>query len=452
MASEQTVTPEKKRPINRLKTMYPLRAKVNEGYLAGAEAVKAGKPTAWSMYNFFLADIPMKAMDIEVLYPENYGAVVAALGPCREYLDIAEAESFPSHTCGYSRVTIGYTKRMMRDLGGEIPAEAPLGGMPKPLFLLARSMGCDVGVKWFQSLGRYMDVPVWCLEYPSPGVKESLRGDGIERAFQLQVEHTREFVAFLERLLDKKMDWDKFAKLTDTTIEIMRIWHEINELRKTKPCPMHSRDFWSVFPALGMLLGDINDTLKKVQDMYQEVKERVANHVSGLNIEEKYRLMFIELPPWHSLRFFDTLAERSWNFVVETYGYHPPPPIDLSAYHDPVERLVRFGLQVTLGLYGSCSRENISNFYIYPYLSFARDWKCDGVWVHPLRTCRSASLNLPSAATLLLERLKVPSLTIEGDIVDLTLFDPEDALRKAEPFEETMDHYRKLRKEEGFDW
>jgi hypothetical protein len=59
---------------------------------------------------------------------------------------------------------------------------------------------------------------------------------------------------------------------------------------------------------------------------------------------------------------------------------------------------------------------------------------------------------LPYVSNLLLERLKVPSLIIEGDIVDLRLFDPEDAMAKAEPFEETMEHYKKARKQEGFDW
>ena len=53
---------------------------------------------------------------------------------------------------------------------------------------------------------------------------------------------------------------------------------------------------------------------------------------------------------------------------------------------------------------------------------------------------------------MLLDRLKVPSLIIEGDIVDLRLFDADDALARAEPFEQTMDHYRSVRKKEGFDW
>jgi hypothetical protein len=55
-------------------------------------------------------------------------------------------------------------------------------------------------------------------------------------------------------------------------------------------------------------------------------------------------------------------------------------------------------------------------------------------------------------ADRLMKKLKVPSLVIEGDIVDLKLFDPAGALNKAETFEETMDYYKKVRKEAGFGW
>jgi hypothetical protein len=38
---------------------------------------------------------------------------------------------------------------------------------------------------------------------------------------------------------------------------------------------------------------------------------------------------------------------------------------------------------------------------------------------------------------------------IEGDIVDTKLFDPVSAMQKAEVFEGTMDHYKKIRREMG---
>ena len=443
---------EKKKVINRLKSMYPLRAKVNETYQKSVEAMRAGKPTVWAMLNFYYGDPILKAMDLEVVYPENYGAALAATGVAQHYLDYADADGFPTHLCGYSRASLGYTSKMMKELKGEIPQEAPLGGMPKPIFLLSSTAICDARYKWFQALGRYMDVPVWTLEAPEPGVKELFIEGCYERMVDLGVEHLREFVAFVERMLGRKMDWDKLGETVDLMIQINRLWHEINELRKVNPCPMHSRDFWSAMPAALFLLGDLKNSLQLYQDMYEEMKDRVDNHIGAIP-EEKYRLVFAELPPWHSLGFFDRLAERGWNFVVESFGYRPPMPLDLSEVSDPLERITRLSLQVFVGYYKDALEQNVpAGAFAYPYLKYVKEWKCDGALLHPLISCRSASTHLPYVSNMLMERLKVPSLTIEGDIVDLRLFDPEDAMAKAEPFEETMEHYRRVRKQEGFDW
>jgi len=445
-------TQEKKKVINRLKSMHPLRAKVNETYQKSVEAMQAGKPTVWAMLNFYYGDPILKAMDLEVVYPENYGAVLAAVGVAQSYLDRADADGFPTHLCGYSRAGLGYTSRMMRELNGEIPPEAPLGGMPKPIFLMSSTAICDARYKWFQALGRYMDVPVWTFEAPAPGVNEMFMEGSYDRMVDLGVEHLKGFVAFVERIVGRKMDWDKLDETVDLMIKINRLWHEANELRKANPCPMHSRDFWSAMPAALFLAGDLKDSLQCFQDMYDEIKDRVDNHVGAIP-EEKYRLVFAELPPWHSLGLFDRFAERGWNFVVESFGYHPPIPIDLSGVSDPLERITKFSLQLFAGYYEDALKQNVlAGAFAYPYLKYAREWKCDGALLHPLISCRSASTHLPYVSNLLLERLKVPSLIIEGDIVDLRLFDPEDAMAKAEPFEETMEHYKKVRRQEGFDW
>ena len=442
----------KKKSINRLKSMYPLRAKVNEAYMKSVEAMKAGKPTVWAMLNFYYGDPILKAMNVEVVYPENYGAALAALGVAQPFLDRADADGFPSHLCGYSRASLGYASRMMKELKGEIPPEAPLGGMPKPIFLMSSTAVCDARYKWFQALGRYMDVPVWTFEAPLPGVKELFMEGSYDRMVDLGVRHAREFVAFAERALDKKMDWDRLNQTVDLMIELNRIWYETNELRKARPCPMHSRDFWSSMPPALFLLGDLEDSLACFRNMYEEVKSRVNNRTGAID-NEIYRLVFAELPPWHSLGFFDKLAERGWNFVVESFGYRPPEPLDLSGISDPLERITRFSLQVYVAHYKGAFEDNVmAGAMAYPYLNYAREWKCDGAFLHPLISCRSASTHLPYVSDMLMERLKVPSLSIEGDIVDLRLFDPEDALSKAEPFEETMDYYKRVRKEQGYDW
>jgi len=444
---------EDKIKINRLKTMYPLRAKVDEGYIQSVEAMKAGQPTAWSMVNWWQADPIFKAMGLEVVYPENYGAVVAASGVAGKYLDLCDSDGFPSHLCGYSRVSFGYTSRMMKELGGEIPPEAPLGGLCKPVFLLSHGLVCDARVKWFQALGHYMDVPVWMMETATPGVEEWSNEEVRRWSLKLVMEEIKKFVAFLEQIMGKKLDWDKYDEIVNDTIELCRIAHQTFELRKARPCPMHSRDFWSAMPAYLYMTGDLKDSIKCYQDMYEEVKFRVENKIGSVE-PEKYRLLFGDLPPWHSLGFFNRLAERGWNFVKESWGYNPPQPIEgLESISDPVERHARFHLHFLTGYYEPAAADQEYMGYLgYPYLRYAREFKCDGAFLHGLITCRSASTHHPYTQDLLMRRLKVPTLRVEGDLVDLRLFDPEEALRKAEAFEESMDHYREERKKENFDW
>ena len=47
---------KKKKVINRLKTMYPLRAQVDNTYERAVEADKEGKPVVWSMVNWWEGD------------------------------------------------------------------------------------------------------------------------------------------------------------------------------------------------------------------------------------------------------------------------------------------------------------------------------------------------------------------------------------------------------------
>jgi benzoyl-CoA reductase/2-hydroxyglutaryl-CoA dehydratase subunit BcrC/BadD/HgdB len=405
----------------------------------------------------------LEAMDVETVYPENYGTVCAALGRTAPFLERADAEGFPTHLCGYARNGLGYAARM-RDLGGEIPPEAPAGGMPKPTLLLASGMACDARFKWFQAMGRYLDAPLWTLESPSPGAREALMEGAYERDVNFLVKELRNFVTFLERLLGKKMDWDRLEETREGTKEMNAVWYEVNELRKARPGPMHSRDFWSSMSA-SMYRGarDYEAITGLYRNMYDEVNYRVDNKIAGINREEKYRVTFIGLPPWHSLGFFDQLAERGWNFVTEA-AYHPLKPFDadLSMVSEPIERYVRSryrGLAQSIyddyepeeasTIIEEIKREGSAHRLLYKSV---RDFQIDGAFLHPLLTCRAATFALPLVQTLLMEAWKVPSLVIAGDTVDISLFDPADALKKAEAFEGIMDHYKGVRKEEGLEW
>ncbi|MFC1921190.1 2-hydroxyacyl-CoA dehydratase subunit D [Chloroflexota bacterium] len=450
---------EKKRPINRMKTMYALRALVDEMYDSSLEAQKEGRPIVWAMLDGGFGAPFMNAIGIDSVYPENYGTICASSGAAQAYLERSTSEGFPDHLCGYAQNCFGYAARLS-DLG-EIPPEAPAGGMPKPLFMLASGMACDARFKWFQALGKYLDVPVWTLENPRPGIRESLMEGVHDREVAFMVKELKAFGEFLEKIVGRKIDWAKFEEDVDTTMMMDKAWYEVNELRNAIPGPMHSRDFWSSMTASILRTTNPGKVAELYSQMRDELKERIANGISGINYEERYRMTFLGLPPWHSLGFFDELAEKGWNFVTEQY-YHPSEPIDVSRVKDPVEKLVRYrnksmAYQIE-NMFEPEEAEAVKKeiiekgFSSRMYLREVKDFKCDGAILHTLLTCRGTTAPLLLDQNRLENVWKVPALVVEGDIVDQTLFDPEDALRRAEAFEETMDHYRKVRKEQGMDW
>jgi len=442
--------------------MYTLRAEVDKMYKSGGTENNDGKPVAWVMLEGWANGI-LNAMDIRTVYPENYSSLCAAKGVATPFLERSDTEGYPSHLCGYARTCIGYCA-ISKDLNDETPPEAPAGGMPKPNLLVASGEVCDARFKWFQSLGRYYDIPVWVLESPASGMREGLEDGAYERNVQFLVKELKEFVKFLEKLLGKKMNWDRLDFTSKGTNEINRLRWEINELRKASPCPMHTRDFWSVMSA-ALYRGAADPTVivQGFQKMYDEVKYRVDHKIAAINRPEKYRIAFEGLPPWHSLGFLDMLAERGWNFVCES-AYSPARPIniDLTKYSDPMERYVRRryrGLAQAINEdYPPEEAAEIKNEILrtgtfrQTRSKSIREHQCDGVFLHILLSCRAASSGLHLHGERLRDVLKVPSLVVEGDIIDTSMFSPADALRKAEAFEETMDHYKELRKSMGMPW
>ena len=463
MTSDRAIKgPSLDRPINRLKSMYPLRALVDETYKDTLAAARAKRPVAWSMLDFGFYPPILNALQVEAVYPENYGTVCAAAGVATPFLDRSEAEGFPTHLCGYAQNCFGYSAKMFKDLGGEIPDDAPQGGMPKPVVLLSSGAACDARFKWFQALGRYIDVPVWTLESPRSSQRESMIEGAYEREVQFLLKELREFIKFMEGLVGKNIDWDRFSEDIDASMDMDAVWYAItDELRTARPCPMHTRDHFSAMNSSLFRAKDPVRVKGLYQDMYDEVKTRIENGEAGINKREQYRMAFFGLAPWHALSLFDRLAERGWNFVRE--DYHPTRPMpDIKQTKDPLERLVRYrhrSVSRTIedefpptearAVIAEIQEKGLSN---RPNVRFARKFQLDGVIFHSNLTCRQMSGTQNSRQKNLLDIYKVPSLIIEGDIVDARLFDMEGTVKKCEAFEETMHHYRNVRKREGLEW
>jgi benzoyl-CoA reductase/2-hydroxyglutaryl-CoA dehydratase subunit BcrC/BadD/HgdB len=422
------------------------------------DAIKAqqeGLPIGWSMVTYWEGEAIAKAMGIHLVYPENYGAFCSAMRKAKPYLEIADAEGFPNTLCGYARNTFGYAKTL-KDNNYVIPENAPGGGLAKPMLLLGSGATCDARFKFFQALGRYLnDVPVWTMELPQTGVHEYYLPENKEKNLRFMVSELREFVSFLEKLLKKKMDYDKLEEMVTQTLKTLQLAREVDVLRQAVPSPMVAQDFWAVMIAHYYLPED-PEAYAFYQRVYEEVKRKVDNKIGAIP-NEKYRMMFADLPPWHTIGFFDELAERfGIAMVIESWGYHAPTPMpeeELYGIYDPLEIIARLSYHKFMEYNDVARRFDMSpGSRSATYLQWAQDYRTDGFFAHPLMSCRPASYTLMHTRNRLEEKLKVPCVVVPGDIVDLRVFNPDEAMSKVEVFIETMDHYRDLRKQAGMAW
>ncbi|MFC1858468.1 2-hydroxyacyl-CoA dehydratase subunit D [Thermodesulfobacteriota bacterium] len=416
-------------------------------------AQEEGRPVAWSMVNQYCEMIP-RAMGMELVFPENFGAFCAAVGTAEDYLERSDAEGFPPTLCGYARNCFGYASVMAaNDL--RVPGDAPGGGMAKPAVFLSSGGVCDARFKWFQALGRYFDAPVWTIELPHTGTKEFFLPGYKDKTIAFLARNLRSYVSFLEDLLGKKMDEDTLSEHVDRALKTLKVAYEIDRLRRAVPSPMTGPDFWAIMMTHYFMTDD-PEVLPFTKKVYDEVKYRVDNGIAAIP-NEKYRLMFQEIPPWHSLDFFGELAEElGVNIVMESWSFHPPLPIpeeELEGVSDPIEILARLCYRKWMGYSDVGIKYGYEpSFYMAAWLQWVENYRADGMMNHLLRSCRPATYTTLHTKNALMDVFKVPSIEIDGDIVDLRVFNKEEAFSKVEAFIETMDHYREVRKKDGFDW
>ncbi len=421
---------------------------------AALQAQEEGRPIGWSMVDWNEGDLIAKAMGLELVFPENYGAFCASVRKAEPYLERCNADGFPSTLCGYARNCIGYTVTMAEN-NMQVPPDAPGGGLAKPTVLISSGAACDARYKWFQALGRYMDVPVWTLELPQTGSKEFFLPENKEHNIRFMVRELKEFVSFLEKLLGKKMDWDRLSEIIDQTFKTLRVAHEVDLLRKAVPSPMVSQDFWAIMVPHLYLPYD-PEAYEFYKRVYNEVKYKVDNKIGAIP-NEKYRVLFAELPPWHTLGFFDELAEKfGIAMVMESWNYHaiqPIPEEELAGIIDPLELIARLSYHKWTEYCDVAVKYGYDpSYFMAAYIQYAQDYRADGLLGHTLMTCRPATYTIFHIKNALMDLFKVPSVVVEGDIVDLRVFNEEEALLKIEAFVETMDYYREVRRKEGIAW
>ncbi|MFC1904162.1 2-hydroxyacyl-CoA dehydratase subunit D [Chloroflexota bacterium] len=426
-----STTEQAEKATRKTQAAVDVNALIKRYYQHGKEIRERGGKVAWCMRG--VPDAVLFAMDILPIYPENYATVCAAKQVAGPFIDLAEEDGYSIDLCAYMRIGFGYA-HLMRDAGKE-PEDTPYGGMAKPDMLLSPSRICDPRVKFFEAMRHYLDTPAFMydMHVPRIDVSDCLDEVKTKRYIDYNTEQFGALITFLEKQTGKRLDWDRLAEAVKNTVEVWRLYDACHELRRAVPSPMPSEDAFAVMFPFMWVPGE-KSSVEFYQRLYDELKQRVESG-TGVVPDEKYRLLWIGIPPYYDMGLFNYL--ESLGVVPAMEANYLPGKFTAPDLSDPLRALVECywaydmggsdGSEIRCGIVGG-SR----------ILEIARDYKIDGVLLHSNRSCRASSIGSKHVAYLLRERLNLPTLYLEADMCDVRGYSPTRTRQMVDAFVEEM--------------
>ena len=363
--------------------------------------------------------------DVVVAIPENHSAMSASKGAGVDLAQNAENLGFSMDLCSYARIDLG------TEFGGA--AKSPVGGLPKPGLLLSDTNNCSLLVKWFDVYHRELEIPhfvidaPFCYEYQKQKDKNYILGQ------------FKELITHVEEKTGQSFDLEKVRIALNNTDKVVRYWKEYLSLASHRPSPLTAFDTFAQMAPFVIMRGrpEIVDHYKL---LVEETKTKIENDDYPVP-NEKYRLLWDNIAPWHQLRAMrNRMAEMNANIVHATYtscigtieGGFEYYAYDPST--DPLEHLARtqnfsvcpYGLNLRF----NAMSEIIDNIGV------------DGVVFASNRSCKVYSIMQMDLQQLISEKYGIPTIMIDVDHADVRKYDEESVFLRIESLLELIDQKR----------
>jgi benzoyl-CoA reductase/2-hydroxyglutaryl-CoA dehydratase subunit BcrC/BadD/HgdB len=228
-------------------------------------------------------------------------------------------------------------------------------------------------------------------------------------------EQVKGCLEFIGNVTGQKLDQDRLREVVRRTNETSELFEEMLQLRRAVPSPAGSEDILSCLMPLVQWSGT-QQAVDFYRDLRDEVKARVDAGIGVLQGEEKLRILFDNIPPWYTLGFFNYLHKFDAVSVIETYSHHfhysLGNRLGKLEPDKPYESLARKYLYNCWFM--TSVRESVENLVA----NYCKDYKVDGIISYALYGCKIATGFLPYQAKYMQEKHGIPTLLLEGDMVD----------------------------------
>ena len=361
----------------------------------------------------------LKSMGFLVYYPENHGAMLGATRMATNCIPAANAIGYSPDICSY----------LTSDIGAYLKGQTPLSrayegieGLPKPDVLVFNTNQCRDVQDWLSWYARELQVPIM-------GVSTFCNiGEVTDGVLEGIVQQIKDLIPPLEQISGTKFDIDRFREILALSKNCSDLWKKVLETNMATPAPISFFDA-TIHMGPAVVLRGSQIAVDYYALLLEELKERVAERV-GVVENEKFRLYWEGMPIWGKLRdlseFFiglDTAVIASTYCNSWIFNAFDPA--------DPFLSMARAYTEIFI-----VRDEDFKEKYIEEVVG---RFKLDGILFHDSKTCPNNSNNRYGMPERLESKLKIPTLTVNGDLNDLRCYSEEQAKTNIEAFIEQLE-------------
>ncbi|HEU19782.1 MAG TPA: 2-hydroxyglutaryl-CoA dehydratase [Deltaproteobacteria bacterium] len=356
---------------------------------------------------------PLIAMDIIPVYPENHGAMIGASKMGAELCEKAEEMGYSRDLCSYAR----------SDISCATVNGGPIGGLPRPDMLVCCNNICGTVLKWYEIQARYFNVPLFILDTPFCHTEYA---EEMKRYVKRQIE---EYLVFLEDVCGRKLNHATMEKVGRLSVEGQQLWQAVLDTAANRPSPMTAFDAFFHL-ALIVTLRGTQITVDYYRNLLKTLNDKVEKGIGAVP-NERYRLLWDNLPIWYRLRWLSKkFAEHDACLVADTYTTAwcgTLKYMDENKFLDSMaEAYTRIYLNIGIDEMAKTVMDMIDKYHV------------DGFVMHSNRSCKPYSLGQYDIRRIVQEEKGIPCLVIEADMTDERNFSESQVATRINAFMEMI--------------
>ncbi len=399
---------KEKRKIKSVKQMKKI---MTEYYMDALTAGQNHKKVAWITSGGPVE--PLIAMDIIPVYPENHGAMIGASKMGRAFCEKAEEMGYNGDLCSYAR----------SDIACAVQGGGPIGGLPKPDLLVCCNNICGTVLKWYEVQARYFKVPLFILD--TPFCHTGFSSD-VKNYVRTQID---DYLGLLESVVGKKVDYEHLEQVGRLAIKGQNLWQEVLDTTCHQPAPMSAFDAFFHL-ALIVTLRGTQTVVDYYTQLLDEMKNRIKEGISAVE-NEKYRLLWDNLPIWFRTKWLsEKFASHDACLVADTYTSAWCGSVKYMDENNFLDSMAEAYTRIYLNMGVDEMAKSV--------MGMVEKYNANGLVMHSNRSCKPYSLGQYDIVRIVKEKMDIPTLVIEADMVDERSFSESQTDTRIDAFMEMV--------------